>query len=274
MSIAWRPSSASPASCTTTRAASSSRRRATPAAIDALLARLPAEAPPMAVVDAVTPEVVPARNDAGFVIASSAPGAADALVSPDAATCEACLRELFDPADRRYRYPFINCTDCGPRFTIVRGVPYDRPLTTMAGFTMCALCEAEYHDPTDRRFHAQPNACPTCGPNLEGSDPLGSAVDALRDGADRRGQGDRRVSSRVRGLGRGRGGDAAGAQAPRGEAVRADGSRSRGGRAAGRARPGRDRPAARPRPPDRARPAAARRPRGRRGRARDRPSSG
>ncbi len=151
-------------------------------AIDALLARLPAEAPPMAVVDAVTPEVVPARSDAGFVIASSAPGAADALVSPDAATCEACLRELFDPADRRYRYPFINCTDCGPRFTIVRGVPYDRPLTTMAGFTMCALCEAEYHDPPNRRFHAQPNACPTCGPKLKGSDPLGLAVEALRDG--------------------------------------------------------------------------------------------
>jgi hydrogenase maturation protein HypF len=158
-------------------------------AIEALLARLPLEAPPMAVVDAVTPEVVPARNDSGFVIATSDRGsAADALVSPDAATCEACLRELFDPADRRYRYPFINCTDCGPRFTIVRGVPYDRPLTTMAGFTMCALCAAEYHDPADRRFHAQPNACPDCGPHLgvrprAGSDPVEVVVDALVDGA-------------------------------------------------------------------------------------------
>jgi hydrogenase maturation protein HypF len=151
-------------------------------AVAALLARLPAEAPPMAVVDAITPEVVPVRADAGFVIASSARDAtADALVPGDAATCEACLRELLDPGDRRYRYPFINCTDCGPRFTIVRGVPYDRPLTTMAGFAMCDRCAAEYHDPADRRFHAQPNACPDCGPRLD--HPLDDVVDALVGGA-------------------------------------------------------------------------------------------
>src|SRR4029077_17823544 len=107
---------------------------------------------------------------ASFTIAPSGPNAPDGrrgtLVAADTATCADCLRELSDPADRRYRYPFINCTNCGPRFTIVRDVPYDRPLTTMAGFTMCAPCAAEYHDPADRRFHAQPTCCPACGPEL------------------------------------------------------------------------------------------------------------
>jgi hydrogenase maturation protein HypF len=152
-----------------------------PAAIEALLARLVSDAPPLAQVELVATEVVPARGETGFTItASTAGGAPDAQVSPDTATCDACLRELFDPADRRYRYPFINCTDCGPRFTIVRGVPYDRPLTTMAGFQMCELCAAEYHDPADRRFHAQPNACPTCGPRLR--EPLEHAVAVLQTG--------------------------------------------------------------------------------------------
>jgi hydrogenase maturation protein HypF len=90
-----------------------------------------------------------------------------ALISPDIATCSDCRHELLDPADRRFGYPFTNCTNCGPRYTIVRDIPYDRPLTTMAPFVMCSACAAEYHDPRDRRFHAQPNACPVCGPALE-----------------------------------------------------------------------------------------------------------
>ena len=136
------------------------------------------------------------RGADAFVILESPRGEApDAPVTPDTAVCAECLHELRDPGDRRFRYPFINCTNCGPRFTIVRGVPYDRPLTTMAAFAMCAACRAEYEDPADRRFHAQPNACPACGPSvalLSGTgepvggsarDPVAAAADALGDGA-------------------------------------------------------------------------------------------
>jgi hydrogenase maturation protein HypF len=170
-------------------------------AVDAFMRRLPAEAPPLADVERVLPEQRPLERSAGFrIVESEREGAPEALVSPDTATCEDCLRELFDPADRRYRYPFINCTNCGPRFTIVRGVPYDRPLTTMAGFEMCGPCRAEYEDPADRRFHAQPNACPACGPSVsllepggarheprgvrrDAGDPLRAAAAALAAGA-------------------------------------------------------------------------------------------
>ena len=136
-------------------------------AVDAFVARLSADAPPLADVRGVEAQDIPATGEPGFeIVASERGGAATAPVTPDSATCEECLAELADPADRRHRYPFLNCTNCGPRFTIVKGIPYDRPMTTMAAFAMCADCQAEYDDPLDRRFHAQPNACPVCGPRV------------------------------------------------------------------------------------------------------------
>jgi hydrogenase maturation protein HypF len=150
-------------------------------ALDAFAAALLADAPPLARVESVTSEAVPARHDRSFEIAASRGSGGSAAVPPDVATCDDCLRELFDPEDRRYRYPFLNCTQCGPRFTIVRAVPYDRASTTMAGFAMCAECRAEYEDPGDRRFHAEPTACPACGPRL--SMPLAEAVGLLESGA-------------------------------------------------------------------------------------------
>jgi hydrogenase maturation protein HypF len=157
------------------------------------------DAPPLARVASVQTGVIPLADDPDFaIVESGATVGATAPVSIDTATCAACLAEVDDPADRRYRYPFTNCTDCGPRYTIVESVPYDRAATTMARFTMCAACRAEYDDPADRRFHAQPNACPTCGPRLrwtrtrpsppgggdglEGDDALTAAVAALRAG--------------------------------------------------------------------------------------------
>lgn len=140
-----------------------------PEALDALLRTLHASPPPLAILETVLVEEVPTRAEDGFRIATSEPGGTDARVSADVAPCAECLREMADPADRRFGYPFTNCTDCGPRFTIVRAVPYDRPSTTMAPFPMCGPCSAEFSDPADRRFHAQPNACPTCGPQLSWS---------------------------------------------------------------------------------------------------------
>ena len=138
-STGWPASSGSTAGCSTTAAACSSRSRPTPPPSSASSARLPPESPPLARVERVTQSTWRRPASPGFAIrASPRGGEPRAGVSPDSATCADCLRELFDPADRRHRYPFINCTNCGPRFTIVRGVPYDRPLTTMAGFRMCA----------------------------------------------------------------------------------------------------------------------------------------
>lgn len=148
-----------------------------PSALAAFRAALPAEAPPLAVIERVDSQHVDPTGQADFVIVDShATGAAQVLVPPDVATCADCLRELFEPGDRRYRYSFTNCTNCGPRFTIVRGVPYDRPATTMAGFAMCTACAREYHDPLDRRFHAQPICCPRCGPRLSLIHPDGREV--------------------------------------------------------------------------------------------------
>jgi hydrogenase maturation protein HypF len=137
------------------------------AAVREFLRALERDAPALARIERITATVLsPAGLTAFRIVASDPAGARRALVAADTATCADCLRELSDPADRRFRYPFINCTNCGPRFTIVRDVPYDRPLTTMAGFAMCDECAAEYHDPADRRFHAQPVCCPACGPVL------------------------------------------------------------------------------------------------------------
>src|SRR5579883_3443308 len=128
---------------------------------------LSAHTPPLARIDSVTIDLLPPRGEDTFVItASQRQAERSTLISPDTATCADCLRELFDPADRRYRYPFINCTNCGPHFTIVQDVPYDRARTTMRAFPMCEACQAEYDDPDNRRFHAQPNACPACGPQV------------------------------------------------------------------------------------------------------------
>lgn len=138
-----------------------------PAALDRFLADLRREPPPLATVEDLEVAEVPVVGRGGFTIVASRRGAGrDAGVTADAATCADCLRELRDPADRRFGYPFVNCTNCGPRYTIVRDIPYDRATTTMAGFPMCPACHAEYVDPTDRRFHAQPVCCPDCGPRL------------------------------------------------------------------------------------------------------------
>jgi hydrogenase maturation protein HypF len=129
--------------------------------------RLNAEAPPLARVDAVEAADASVGGEQAFRIVDSHAGAEPTtFVPPDVATCVDCLRELFDPADRRYRYPFTNCTNCGPRFTITIRLPYDRPDTTMQRFPMCAACESEYQDPCDRRYHAQPVACAACGPHI------------------------------------------------------------------------------------------------------------
>ena len=161
--------------------------------VEAFLGRLRADAPPLSRIDSITVRVLPATGEAGFrIVASEVLGRVSTGIPADAATCADCLRELNDPVDRRYRYPFLNCTNCGPRFTITRRIPYDRPQTSMAKFKMCASCQAEYDDPLNRRFHAQPNACWTCGPrtwlenaagaSIEADDPVTACIDRLMAG--------------------------------------------------------------------------------------------
>lgn len=163
------------------------------AAIASFLLAMRTETPPLANVIETRTLTIPPEIDAGFsILPSTHGGNAGALISPDIATCAGCIAEIFDPANRRYLYPFINCTNCGPRFTITHGVPYDRRQTSMASFTMCERCQAEYDDPMDRRFHAQPNACWECGPQLQllnryglpqQGDPVAEARRYLRLGA-------------------------------------------------------------------------------------------
>ena len=160
-----------------------------PEALEAFAAALTGEAPTLARVEAVSWTPAAVEGLGGFAVDASVDGAGDRLVSADAATCAACLAELFDPGDRRFRYPFINCTDCGPRFTIIEALPYDRERTSMRAFPMCAECRREYEDPGDRRFHAEPVACPVCGPRVsllaapEADDPLEIVAALIRAGA-------------------------------------------------------------------------------------------
>jgi hydrogenase maturation protein HypF len=154
--------------------------------LDTFVAQIEAQKPPHSSIQRILVEPIPAigtLDHSKFEIReSSGTGSRSAIILPDLGTCPDCLREMLDPSDRRYRYPFTNCTHCGPRYSIIESLPYDRPNTTMHSFVMCKECRAEYEDPMDRRFHAQPTACPTCGPQLRLWDSKGEEI-ALRDDA-------------------------------------------------------------------------------------------
>ena len=147
--------------------------------LEAFLVRVRQEVPPQAEIYEITSSEIPAQGQREFrIIQSALSGISDVQISPDIATCDDCLAELFDPSDRRYKYPFINCTNCGPRLTIIKDIPYDRERTSMSVFPLCAQCSQEYEDPANRRFHAEPNACPVCGPGLKLLDDKGKMVQA------------------------------------------------------------------------------------------------
>ena len=180
--------------CSTRRKEYSSKRREPKDRLDEFVLRIEKERPPHASIQSLEYSFLDPLGYSGFEIRESdTSGACTTLVLPDIATCPDCVREIFDLHDRRYRYPFTNCTNCGPRFTIINSLPYDRVNTSMRNFKMCADCRREYEDPLDRRFHAQPNACPRCGPQLElwderggiiatGDAALCEAADAIRAG--------------------------------------------------------------------------------------------
>src|ERR1700741_198042 len=162
--------------------------------VERFLERLPKEIPPLAKPTSFVPRVAQPQSDLAFrIIASRLDAPPRALISPDVAVCADCLREMMNPRDRRFRYPFINCTNCGPRFTIIRDIPYDRARTSMAKFKMCAACRAEYENPVSRRFHAQPNACWDCGPQMgllaadgarmDAAEPIREAARLLQQGS-------------------------------------------------------------------------------------------
>ncbi len=211
-------------------------------ALAELVRRLHEDAPPMARVEDVQAQPLAPRGDSTFAIVPSRTRlGVRTLVSPDVGTCRDCRAEMADPQDRRFRHPFITCTNCGPRFTIIQDLPYDRPATTMAAFEMCPQCRAEYDDPGNRRHHAQPISCHDCGPRLwleqDGQQPFRAAHEgviahaqrAAAGGRDPRGEGSGRVPPRLRRRQRRSGPDAAHAQAAAGQAVRGDGPRRRHG---------------------------------------------
>ena len=173
-----------------------------PERLEALLLRIERDKPPRACIQSLEPCALDPVGYTGFEIRESSKGEKTALVLPDIATCPECLHELFDPRDRRHRYPFTNCTHCGPRYSIIEELPYDRPNTSMKNFAMCPACRAEYEDPHDRRFHAQPTACPACGPRLAlwapGGEILAERHEAMSETAGAIGRG--RIAA-VKGLG-------------------------------------------------------------------------
>jgi hydrogenase maturation protein HypF len=175
-----------------------------PESLAAFVDGLKADPPPLAVIQSVEVERGEVTGLTSFCIVDSLDGRGRrTLVSPDIAPCARCLEEMWDPSDRRYRYPFINCTHCGPRFTIIQALPYDRPRTTMSDFPMCEACRKEYEDPGDRRYHAQPVACPECGPTLAFHAPDGAEPGASCDGRSPLAHADRALARAVESLARG-----------------------------------------------------------------------